>query len=614
MKRIACVVLAGVLAGVAAAEPLKRADLSPEAQKLLPEKDLATVVLKDGKMAEGVLVTNTAEKVALRVTEGAITSLKVYPKAQVKEVKPLDIASCLARELKRQELDENFSLPPDKYSRVIALFDEFMAKCPGHPDAAAIQAKRDAWASEQKVLEQGLEKIGGQWMTPIRGAIRKLSVYGRLVRDMQAKYPGIQGEDFKKRNPKLRHAYDDYEAKRRNVAKDLPKLMQERVPLLLQEKRFREAVEEANAFLKFWLTIVIETEAKSPDRALFGEDAFRSMDFGYLIRMQKQIMEAYTNAGCPGTEKKVDVKVPDGMVYIPGGFFLRGREDAAPQNEDFPMHVVYVAPFLLDKCEVSNEQYRKFVEHVKKTGDSSMEHPLAPPLKEHSAEGWNHSHLSRDKQPVAGVDWFDAYAYAKWVGKRLPTEAEWEFAARGTDARVYTWGNDEGRKKLVNCPTGRNFLAAEIDNQNPPPPPKKKSRFSCSKQKEPERPPPTRLPDETWDVAQTLPWLAIEKDLVLAQKAENPYGLLHMAGNVCEWVADWYERAYYAKIEWENPCGPETGQMHVFRGGSYLHDGGELTTLWRGCPANDNRKRGVWDDGRPVIGFRCAMSLPLPAK
>jgi formylglycine-generating enzyme required for sulfatase activity len=286
------------------------------------------------------------------------------------------------------------------------------------------------------------------------------------------------------------------------------------------------------------------------------------------------------------------------------------------------MHIVFVSPFAIDKYEVPNADYRRFVDHVKSSGDSSMEHPAAPPLKKHDAEGWNNPALSGDRQPVVGVDWFDAYAYAKWAGKRLPTEAEWEMAARGMDVRDYPWGNEPPESCAIACAAGRKFLGAEMDRQNPPKPPKPSGLgCSCVQQKDLPPPPPTALPAVTWAVDQPLPAEALRAKAAELFIWDKQYlsacGALHMAGNAAEWVFDLYDADYYGKSSVRDPQGPAEAKAHVFRGGSYLSDKtAELAVSWRGVPTEDRMMDGCtggWNGGVPFIGFRCAKSLDAVA-
>jgi formylglycine-generating enzyme required for sulfatase activity len=122
-----------------------------------------------------------------------------------------------------------------------------------------------------------------------------------------------------------------------------------------------------------------------------------------------------------------------------------------------PNDRIRVQPFKIDRYEVTNAEYGKFLEHVAEHGDRALRHADQPSDQDHTPLHWNDSKYNGPDQPVVGVDWFDAYAYARWVGKRLPTSAEWEQAARGSTKRLYPWG-DAWNRSLCAC--GENPLVA----------------------------------------------------------------------------------------------------------------------------------------------------------
>jgi formylglycine-generating enzyme required for sulfatase activity len=182
---------------------------------------------------------------------------------------------------------------------------------------------------------------------------------------------------------------------------------------------------------------------------------------------------------------------------------------------------------------VTVAQYRGFCQA---TGRSM---PDAPPW------GWHDDH------PIVNVSWDDAKAYAKWAGVSLPTEAQWEKAARGTDGREYPWGNDWDASKC-----------------------------RCSK-------------TQFGDAGSTSP-------VGSYPAGGSPYGCLDMAGNVCEWCADRYGQDYYASSPARNPTGPESGDRRVLRGGSWNDYN---ATLFRSAFRNYiNPSRGI----QLLFGFRCA--------
>lgn len=239
------------------------------------------------------------------------------------------------------------------------------------------------------------------------------------------------------------------------------------------------------------------------------------------------------------------------MVYVPAGTFLMGSPEGEGDKDEHPQHTMYLDAFWIDKTEVTNAQYQKCViagqcEQSSKSDDSDFNQP---------------------DYPVVGVSWQDANAYCQWAGRRLPTEAEWKKAARGDDDRVYPWGNDFVGSKLNYCDTNcRGFLTFIWRDR--------------------------KVDDGFGKTAPVGSYPA----------GASPYGALDMAGNVREWVADWYDGDYYSNSPSRNPTGPATGRRRVLRGGSWFN----LQFFVRAA----DRVRDYPDFRGVDLGFRCLAPSP----
>jgi formylglycine-generating enzyme required for sulfatase activity len=313
---------------------------------------------------------------------------------------------------------------------------------------------------------------------------------------------------------------------------------------------------------------------------------------------------------------------PEGMVWVPGGEFSMGSEDPTvdpicggkePMKDARPIHRTYVDGFWMDATEVTNEQWAKFVEAtgyktIAEIAPTKEEFPTAPPenlvagstvftstekpvplnnmfqwWRYQKGADWQHpegpesSIKGREKYPVVHIAYPDAVAYAKWAGKRLPTEAEWEFAARGGKAgELYTWGNDlkPGDKWMANIYEGTfpmkdtgadGFVGIAPVKQYPP----------------------------------------------------NAYGLYDLAGNVWEWCSDWYRADYYPQLAAKgdavvrNPQGPDrpwdpaepAEKKRVHRGGSFLCTDQYCTRYMVGT-----RGKGEVTTAASHLGFRCVKA------
>lgn len=212
-------------------------------------------------------------------------------------------------------------------------------------------------------------------------------------------------------------------------------------------------------------------------------------------------------AGCSNIHNLANKRVPDDMVYIPAGWFemgsdgTEGRVGMSIGVDEIPKHKVYVNAYYIDRYEVTNDQ---FMEFLTKTDNS------------YRPSHWEEHHTftrGQEKHPVVDVDFLDADSYCKWAGRRLPKEIEWEKAARGTDGRIWPWGNEFDESKANTSESGLEWTA-----------------------------PVGTYPGDV-----------------------SPYGVYDMAGNVREWVDGWYEIYPGNKVDLSHYDGP----YRLLRGGSY---------------------------------------------
>lgn len=203
---------------------------------------------------------------------------------------------------------------------------------------------------------------------------------------------------------------------------------------------------------------------------------------------------------------------------------------------------MYLETYLMDEHPVTNAEYKQFIDE---TGHAA---PYVGKLWSQKYDWIDNTYPEgKANHPVVLVTFEDALAFCQWAGKRLPTEAEWEKAARGTDGRTWPWGNTWDREK---CACGGMGATTTV---------------------------------ECFDMGK------------------SPFGCLHMAGNVWEWTADWYDDQYYKVSETQNPPGPDAGQHRVLKGGAWIH--GEFSVR---CAMRFHKAPDYCDN---YIGFRCAKSV-----
>jgi formylglycine-generating enzyme required for sulfatase activity len=236
------------------------------------------------------------------------------------------------------------------------------------------------------------------------------------------------------------------------------------------------------------------------------------------------------------------------MVYIPAGTFLMGSEDG--EEDEQPIHEVHLDAYWIDRTEVTNAMFAAF---LNEEGNQSQEgtswlDSADTDVRIHQVEGEWMADSNFEQHPVTEVTWYGAAAYCQWVGRRLPTEAEWERAARGEEGFVYPHGNTAPTCNQANyrgCVGYTTIVGSHLGGA-------------------------------------------------------SPYGVLDMAGNVFEWVSDWYGGDYYQESPHENPSGPSSGGMRVQRGGSWYSTLFVLRTT--------NRSNSDPGDSQGSLGFRCAQT------
>jgi formylglycine-generating enzyme len=258
---------------------------------------------------------------------------------------------------------------------------------------------------------------------------------------------------------------------------------------------------------------------------------------------KKQELSEQINSASPASKQ-----IPKGMALIPNGEFIRGTNSKEAQKvclknndhckekwfeDEEPLHSVKLSSYYLDIHEVTQKDYQRLMEK-------------------------NPSKFKGSNLPVESVTWYEAMEYCKKTGKRIPTEAEWEWAARGGKQLTYPWGNEAESHRANFCDR------------------------SCNK----------RWKEKQFEdgYSHTAP---------VGSFPANDFGLYDMAGNVYEWVLDWYDKDYYEKKPYDNPKGPENGNRKVIRGGSWIN-------YSVGVRPSDRT------DAKPskesnFVGFRCAF-------
>ena len=237
------------------------------------------------------------------------------------------------------------------------------------------------------------------------------------------------------------------------------------------------------------------------------------------------------------------------MILIPAGEFTMGDNNG--HRNERPEHEVTLDAYYIDRFEVTMSEFQKYL-------DENLKIEPPPLWDDGLAVG------EAADRPAVGVTWESANNYCAWVGKRLPTEAEWEKAARGTDGRRFPWGH---MQPFVDIARYNHGITGWVS-------------YTLT----------------LASVRSGVKGMSVRHGLKTGGK--SPYGLYHMSGNAAEWVADWYDRYYYEDSPDKNPKGPETGEHKVLRGGSWEDEPRRIQVTARA------KAEPKFSD--LTIGFRCA--------
>ena len=257
-------------------------------------------------------------------------------------------------------------------------------------------------------------------------------------------------------------------------------------------------------------------------------------------------------SGCATSLHK---NTPENMVFIlegpfTMGFTIENDNEWGDMDED-PVHEVILDSYWMDKYEVTSTEFASFLNSHQGSAARFIE--ITPNVTVEYVDGKYRPRIGLENLPVNRVSWYGADAYCQWKGKRLPTEAEWEKAARGTDQRIFPWGDEFPDNSRVTF----------------------QRKFS-------------KIGFKVMEPVDSM------------SQGVSPYGIHHMAGNVWEWVENWFDSGAYEDPKTKNPKGPETGISKVLRGGNWYYKAYYMRTTYRFNERPD--QFNIWQ------GFRCARS------